>query len=176
MKKTLKTIIMAVALTVSFGLIACGDNPDDPNQEEPTTYELEPIENAATTFAFHFNGQPVEPGATLIYNATSDDIADDMVAVNLILENLTSSEVMATHRIEIAEGPADMNDFSVCAGGSCPWNGEPYTLVPGQNPDKPITFELVPSKHSSHATAKYRVAVTTARMTEPTYIFIRVNL
>ena len=162
---------MAVAVAM-IGFTSCEPDPEPEPQPQPQTYELDPIENVGTLFAFHFNGQTVEPGATVTYNATTEDINDNFAAINLYIENLGNEEVTAIHRIEIAEGPADMNEYEVCAGGSCPWNGEPYTLVPGMNNDKPITLEFFPADHATHATALFRVAVTTSRNDNATYILV----
>ena len=172
--KYLATTAIAVAM---FGLTACDpENPEPEPDNQPQTYELDEIENVGTLFAIHFNGETIQPGATITYNATASDLADNFAAINMYIENLSSNEVTAIHRIEIAEGPADMNEYDVCAGGSCPWNGQPYVLAPGINETMPITMEFHPNDHAAHATALFRVAVLTDRDENATYIFLRVNL
>jgi len=168
MKKILNLLVASAMMFATFGLAGCGD----PN-EKPVN---DGLENAGTHYAIYYNGDRIEPGATITYSADSTDLKNDFVGITMLLENLTSSALETTQEVKWLEGDEDMKNVEICGGGSCPWNERPYMLDPGINASKPLSVELFPSAHAKNAKALYRVAVAQPGMENATYIYLRINL
>ncbi len=177
MKKTFRILMAAFVLTATFGLTAC-----DPDEEKPTpTPEPtpEPIENyePSSTYALYVGDTEIPVGDTCTYTATDNDLNYDEVVVNFIIENKTTSPAPTSHKFELLEGPAAFNDYKVCAGEICPWNGKPYIMQPGKNPTQPITYDIIPSKCPAGSSALYKLTVGRDNgLSDPQVIFFRLNL
>ena len=174
MKKFFKIMSMAVvAACVCFA--SCGEK-DKPEQPEVIKWPVSEMENAANHYALHYNGSAVVPGATVVYTATSEDRANDLVTVIFTPENKTDEALMASQEVAIVEGPESLKDVEVCGGGNCPWSGDPYRLEPGLNEEMPIAIDIHPSGHAAGTTALYRVAIADRNMNNATFIYLRINL
>ena len=169
MKKILNLLVASAMMFATFGLAGCGDDPNEKPGDDG-------LVNAGTHYAIYYNGDRIEPGATITYSADEQDIQLDFVSITLLLENLTSSVLETTQEVKLLEGPEDMKNVEICGGGSCPWDGRPYMLDPGINASKPLSIELFPSAHAKNASALYRVAVAQPGMENATYIYLRINL
>lgn len=133
----------------------------------------------AQNYALHFNaidGPVISAGDTALYVTTDIDMNIQQRAdVFFYIENLTEGNLVTDNEIEALEGPADL-ETEICAGGNCPQQGE-YTLVPGNNPDMPLTIEshLKPEYGGQHIL--YRITVGEGRnLTNGVTIYLRINV
>lgn len=165
MKKTVK-FAMAIALTVAaMGFAAC--DPED-----------DIIENDGTYYAFHFSGKAVQPLDTVFYTLTREEIDNNLSQPTFVLENLTNGALSTTQKVEVLEGPASLIEKEkICGGGQCPWDGNPYTLEPGMNPEKTITIDIYPNDTPDLHTALFKLTVGEAsKFAHATIIYLRVNI
>ena len=116
---------------------------------------------SAQKYALHFgavDGPVIAAGDTAEYTTTDMDMnVMHMAFLYVYIENLTMVNLVTDNLIEVAEGPSDLIT-EICAGGNCPQQGV-YTLVPGDNPDMPLTIEphLLPEYGGQHIL--YRITV-----------------
>ena len=169
MKKLFKTMMAVATMVAAMSMVSCGEkNPKE---------GLDIIENEGTHFALYYNSQKITPLDTLVYDITLADRQNDLAIINLVPENLTSGELSTSQKCDMLEGDNDMANLEICGGGTCPWNGQPYTTVPGMNTDKPIAFDVHPSEHTAGHSALYRVAIGVGEKIEhATVVYLRINL
>ena len=135
---------------------------------------------SAQVYALHFrsaDAEALEPGATVSYAASEDDIESDLIALNIYIENLTEQAISTTHTIEQIEGPSGLlESMRVCAGLTCPWNGEPYNLDPGIGRDYPLTLDI-PTANYMNTSSLLKITVKPAfQSLEGTVMYLRVTI
>lgn len=137
------------------------------------------ISLGAQNYALHFgsvDGPVVAAGDTVEYTTTDVDMnIMHMAYLYLYIENLTDGDLVTDNEIETIEGPAGL-ETEWCAGGNCPQQGQ-YTIVPGNNPEMPLTIEphLLPEYGGQHIL--YRVTVGEGRNLENgVTVYLRVNI
>ena len=133
----------------------------------------------AQNYALHFgtvDGPVVAAGDTVEYNTTAEEMdIVHMAFIYLYIENLTTEDLTTDNEVVVLEGP-DGLETELCAGGNCPQQGQ-YTLVPGDNPEMPLTIEphLLPEYSGGHIL--YRVTVGEGRNLENGItVYLRVNI
>ncbi len=180
MKKTHRFLAAAFALAMLFSFTACGDKDNDTDKPAPTPDVHEPwqeeVHSASSTFGLHYKGSEVAAGSLITYVGTDDDIANEMIAVSLVIENKTESDVVTMQKVELVEGPNSMKEVSICGNGSCPWDGNAYTTVPGLNAAIPVAIEVHTPDHTRPVDAVYRVTVGQGRsLADPQVVFLRIK-
>lgn len=133
----------------------------------------------AQNYALHYgsvDGPVIAAGDTVEYTTTAEDMnIMHMAFIYLYIENLTTEDLTTDNDVVLLEGP-DSLAWDLCAGGNCPQQGE-YTLVPGDNPEMPLTIEahLLPEYSGGHIL--YRVTVGESRNLENgVTVYLRVNI
>lgn len=170
MKKATRILMAAFVMAATFGFASC----EDENKDKPATGQTY---EASTSYAIYVNGSEIPAGETYTYTASETDINDDIVVVNFIIENKTADQLNTSHRIELVEGASAFEGYEVCAGTTCPWDGKPYGLNPGMNPDYPIKYDIVPSQCPAGSSALYKLTVGQGNgLADPQVIFFRLNL
>ena len=133
---------------------------------------------SAQKYALHFNatdGPVVYDGDTAVYTTTDEDMIIGMAFIYLYIENLTEDSLTTDNAVEVSEGPADL-ETSICAGGNCPQQGT-YVVVPGDNPDMPLTIEPHLKAEYGGQHIVYRITVGEGRNLENSItVFLRVNV
>ncbi len=173
MKKATRFLMAAFMLTAFVGFVACDpdENKPDPGPGSGETYE------ASASYAIYVDGVEIPAGNTYAYQATETDLNDDIVVIRFIVENKTTSRLTASHKLELLEGPSAFNGYEVCAGVSCPWDGNPYPLDPGMNTAYPIKYDIAPSQCPAGSSALYKLTVGTGNgLSDPQVIFFRISL
>lgn len=95
----------------------------------------------AQQYALHF----LDGTTPALANGDTVDYTPDANALRLhtpvsfIIENLTEQDLLTTQEVTLVEG--GRVSYDVCGGGSCPWDGNPYTVVPGINEDLFVGIE-----------------------------------
>ena len=167
-------------------------NPNpNPNPGEDT---IRNIVNVGTHYAFHMiehsNGETlyheIAAGDTITHTATDSEINDfDLVELQFKIENKQRQSLLTYQELRMIEGmpgmkatinPSATQGATVCGNGSCPWNGQPYTVPSGMY-EHPIGIQLTPSHQNPGDWALYRLVVGEGTELEnATIIYIRVNL
>ncbi len=162
MKNILKTLAFMVIGLAMTSIVACEkDDTDTPS------------------YAIHYNGAVVADGETIVYNPGLNEINMDWATIELLPENKTSNTLETVMKIELVEGPADMNDLSICYGETCktgvaPWTSDPFNLTAGLNQNMLIKFDYTPSKVTEKTT--YRLTLGNgSSMKNPYVVYINVN-
>ena len=187
MKKITKYLMAASLLLAATGMVACEKTPEQPttSTEQPGTPNPNPnpnpgedtirnIVNVGTHYAFHM----IEP--------TDSEINDfDLVELQFKIENKQRQSLLTYQELRMIEGmpgmkatinPSATQGATVCGNGSCPWNGQPYTVPSGMY-EHPIGIQLTPSHQNPGDWALYRLVVGEGTELEnATIIYIRVNL
>ncbi len=131
---------------------------------------------SAQQYALHFGTVDGPAGDTAEYTTTDMDMnVMHMAFLYVYIENLTMGNLVTDNLIEVAEGPSDLIT-EICAGGNCPQQGV-YTLVPGDNPDMPLTIEphLLPEYGGQHIL--YRITVGEGVNLENSItVYVKVNM
>lgn len=139
MRKTIKTLCMAVMAMGLISLVACKDDPVEPDNTPTTTA-------GNGTYALHFNdasSAALKDGATVEYTVQDWERELHMAYINFYVENQTNEALVTDQLVELVDGPDNMT-YSLCAGGECP---EPpampptYTVAAKSVHDQPITIE-----------------------------------
>ena len=134
---------------------------------------------SAQQYALHYgavDGPVVAAGDTVEYTTTDLDMNTmHMAFIYLYIENLTQEGLSTDNDIVMLEGPEGLVT-DLCAGGNCPQQGE-YTLVPGDNPEMPLTIEPHLLPEYGGMTVLYRITVANARtMDNAVTVYLRVNI
>lgn len=134
---------------------------------------------SAQSYALHYgavDGQVVAAGDTVEYTTTDMDMnIMHMAFLYFYIENLTSRDLATDNNVEMLEGPNGLVT-ELCAGGNCPQQGV-YTLVPGDNPDMPLTIEPHLSAEYVGQHILYRITVGEADgLANGVTVFLRVNI
>lgn len=135
---------------------------------------------SAQKYALHFgtvDGPVIAAGDTAEYTTTDMDMnVMHMAFLYVYIENLTMGNLETFHEIAEREGPASLVT-DICAGGSCPWDSNTYTLVPGDNSEMPLTIEphLLPEYGGQHIL--YRITVGEGENLENSItVYVKVNV
>ena len=154
MKKII-TLALAIVATVAFGNKA-----------------------NAQQYALHFqavDGPVVSENDTVDYYTTDDDKVTKLAYISFFIENLTESNLLTDNEVVQLEGPEGL-ELEICAGGHCPQLG-PYTLVPGNNDQMPLTLEPAVLPQYAGQTVLYRVKVGNIGLVNNTVtVFLRVHM
>lgn len=134
---------------------------------------------SAQQYALHFgtvDGPVVAAGDTVEYTTTDQEMnIMHMAFIYLYIENLTAGDLATDNEVVMLEGPEGL-ETDLCAGGNCPQQGE-YTIVPGNNPDMPLTIEPRLQPEYGGETILYRITVGNARTMENSVtIYLKVNI
>lgn len=170
MKQVFKYMMAAVMVAATLGLTGCKKD-DNGNKDNATTPDTN-----RPDIALHYNaptGDNVLNGDTLQYTATPQDLEAPFVALNLYIENQTSSDLSVSHAYEVLEGPEGMVT-SECYNGSCPGVELPYTVAPGVH-EFPYTIEA--HMDPSYAGKKILYKVTVGKgesLADPMTIYWRI--
>ena len=206
MKKITKYLMAAGLLLAIGGMVACTEkdnNPTTPTEQPgqnpnpdpgPNNDTIRNIVNVGTHYAFylieHNNGETtttlIEAGDTLTHTAPDAELNDfDLVELQFKIENKQRETLLTNQELKMLEGtpgmeasinPSATQGATVCGNGSCPWNGQPYS-IPGGMYEHPIGIQLTPSHQTAGSWALYRLAVGVGDNFEnATVIYIRVNL
>ena len=133
---------------------------------------------SAQKYALHFNavdGPVIAAGDTAEYTTTDIDMTRQMAYIYFYIENLTEETLTTDNLVETIEAPEGLVT-ELCAGGNCPQLGT-YELVPGENPEMPLTIEpvLVPEYGGQHIL--YRITVGEGRnLDNSVTVCLRVNI
>lgn len=139
MKNIFKYFGLAAMAMAMLSLTACNNDEKDNNNgnDNPT-----PVSGNAV-YKLHFktaNSAALANGDTVEYTAEDWERSLGMTQAIFFIENCTSAPVMTTQTYEFVEGK-DGQLLEICAGGNCPWNGQPYEVAVGVDDQKPITVE-----------------------------------
>lgn len=170
MKNIFKYFGMAAMALTMVGLVACKDEPVEPTpQPEPDN----------SVYALHYldaTSAAVRNGDTVDYTPESWEYElSQTSSLNIYIENRTSNTLSTVQEVTMLQGPEGQR-LEVCAGGNCPWNGNPYDIAPGTDTDKPITVEAGLSNEYS-GISLIRVKVGRAgTMDDAVTVYVRVHL
>lgn len=173
MFKYLAVMAMGVAL---MGFVACSKEDGGKTEETPTT----PANNRpAGDIALHLGsttGSYILNGDTVRYTTTDVDMNGIRRAdVHIYIDNQTSAPMEVNHTYEVLEGPAGLST-EVCAHGTCPWDGEVYTIASGSYAN-PYTIEthLEPEYSGEHILYKIMVGKG-RRIDDPVTFYLLINV
>lgn len=127
----------------------------------------------AQQYALHIGETTYADGDTAIYTPQDWEYDLNQTVCNVIIENLTEDVLNTTQQATVVSGPEGQT-LEICAGGNCPWNGQPYDLAPGVNSDKPITVELHLEKSYTGESLVKVVVGNAPDMANSTTLYIRV--
>lgn len=155
MKKITNLLMAAFVLSASMSLASCSK---DEKKDDPTST---PTESA--TYAFNYMNRTLEPGQTVYFHPTAEQMANDWAIVEFMLENKSSEEQMTYMKVERIGGPSSFDNLTICFGesckiGTCPWTSDEFVLVPGVNSEMPISVEYSPSTAASE-NGLYRITI-----------------
>ena len=167
MKKTFRIMLAAMLGLSMLAFTACKEKEEDTPDQPSTSY------------SFIYDGQAVEYGASISHAATFEEVNMDFAHVHLLFENKTSDNLETCLKIELVEGPAEMNDIMICFGeecknGTCTWTSSPFTLKPGVNSDMLVDFEYFPSRVTSKTTYRFTLGKGTA-LADPQVMLVTVS-
>ena len=167
MKKNLFRMMAVAMFAAAVCLSGCDKDPDPTNEPE----------NAGDHYSIYFGEKKVAPLDTIVYTASEGEIAGDYIAIILTLENTTSETLEAIQSVELLQGPRSMKEIEICGGGHCPWDGNPYKLNPGLNPELPLAVDIIPSEHDAGASGLFKICVgDNPNLDHATIVYLRVNL
>ena len=132
MKNIFKYLAIAAMGIALMGMVACKEKPE------------------ADLYAFHYNGESVEDGATVYFIPSFQQTANNWASVEFFMENKTEGNLETVMKVERVSGPAALDNLSICYGetcktGICPWTSDPFTLVPGINTNMKVVLDYTPS-------------------------------
>ena len=166
MFKYLAVMAMSFALT---GMVACTKEDGGKTEETPATPNNRPTGDIALHLGA-VNGNYIYDGDTVRYTTTDVDMNGMHRAdVHIFIENQTSAELQVNHSYEVLQGPDGLNT-EVCAHGTCPWDGEVYTIEPGPYAN-PYTIETHLEPEYSGQQILYMVKVGKGRRIEDPVTF-----
>lgn len=132
MKNIFKYLGLAVMSMAMLSLTACNNDDKKEDNQTPST--------GSTVYKLHYG----TPDGAVVANGDTVDYTPDRWEyeatpaeshATLFIENCTSAPVMTTQTYEFVEGQTGQL-LEICAGGSCPWNGQPYEVQPGLDTDQ----------------------------------------
>ena len=165
----MKNLMALTMMIATLGMVSCTE------KEPAPTPEPEPTPQGDATYALHYQDRTLEPGQTVYYTATEDDIADNFLEMMFYIENLTTSTLNTSQSLVQTDGPSDFPAPELCAGGNCPWNGQPYPVAPGMY-ENAIFVHLAPQGFSGQ-TVKYTLTVGEGmNLNNPTVAYLVVTM
>lgn len=187
MKKITNYFVAITLVLTTVGFASCSKDDDKKTSNEPT---IRDIENVGTHYALYrmHNGssEAIQAGDTIRYVANEEDInVYDLVELQFKIENKKREALLTSQDLVQLEGsenmsasidPKSTHGATVCGGGSCPWNGQPYTVAPGMS-DYTIGIQIKPSHQTSGDWGLYRLAVGVGENLEnATVIYLHVTI
>ena len=132
----------------------------------------------AQQYALHYlttDAPALSDGDTVDYTIAEWEYDLGITSCNIFIENLTESNLLTTQEVSIVEGPSSLAP-DLCAGGNCPWNGQPYELVPGVNTEMPLTIEVPLSSNYTGSLLLKVVVGNSNGLANNTTAYIRMQL
>ena len=172
--KYLAVMAFGVALMC---MVSCNKEDDGKTDVTPVTPTPDP--RPAGDIALHLgsvNGAYILEGDTVRYTTTDADMHGIHRAdVHIFIDNQTSADLAVNHSYEVLQGPAGLNT-EVCAHGTCPWNGEVYTIAPGAY-ENPYTIETHLETEYSGQQILYKIKVgKDRRIDDPVTFYLLINV
>lgn len=142
MKTKMKHLMAMALMAAAIGMVAC-------TEKEPAPTET-PEQGGDPCYVFHSLGEALEPGQTIEYYPKADEVSDEWATTqDILIENITSSDLQSVLKLEKVSGPAAFDDVMFCFGEACteqhcPWTSNTVTLTPGINEQLPIHIQYNP--------------------------------
>lgn len=127
----------------------------------------------AQQYALHLGETTYANGDTAVYTPQDWEYDLNQTVCNILIENLTDGVLNTTQEATVVSGPQGQH-LEICAGGNCPWNGQPYDLEPGLNSEKPITLELSLDKSYTGESLVKVVVGNSPELGNSTTLYVRV--
>ena len=166
MKKTFNLVMAAFLMMATVSLVSCGK--EEENNDDPITQ--------STVFAFHYNGNTLEAGATVDLHPTMTETQNDFARATLVVENMTDAEVQACIKVECVEG-SGAHEIELCYDNNCRnvqvgKVSAPFTIYPGQPQANEIIYDYTPSTLNS--TLVYKLTIGEgSKMKNPQVVFLK---
>lgn len=171
MKNIFKYFGLAAMAAAVMSLAAC--NNDDKGKDDNQTPAA-----GNKVYKLHFgsvDSQALADGDTVDYTPERWEQELAMTQAIFYIENCTSAPVMTTQTYEFVDGQ-DGQLLEICAGGNCPWNGQPYEVAVGVDDQKPVTLEVGLSEaYTGVSVVKLRVG-RAETMADAVTAYLRVHL
>lgn len=171
MKSIFKYLGLAVMSMAILSLTACNndDNKKEDNQTPTTGNAVYKLHLGAT------DSQALADGDTVDYEPARWERDLNMTQAIFYIENCTSAPVMTTQTYEFVEGQTGQL-LEICAGGNCPWNGQPYEVAVGVDDQKPVTVEVgLSDEYTGVSIVKLKVG-RAETMADAVTVYLRVHL
>lgn len=172
MKNIFKYFGMAAMAMAVLSLAACGNDDKNKDPEQPST--------GNKVYKLHFttmDSPALADGDTVDYtpNRWEYEETPAMSHATFYIENCTGSPIMTTQTYEFIEGQMGQL-LEICAGGGCPWNGQPYEVAAGVDGNNPIVVEVgLDDSYTGVSIVKLTVG-RAETLADATTVYVRVHL
>lgn len=171
MKNIFKYLGLAVMSMAMLSLTACNndDNKKDDNRTPATGNAVYKLHLGSV------DSPALADGDTVDYEPARWERDLTMTQAIFYIENCTSAPVMTTQTYEFVEGQTGQL-LEICAGGNCPWNGQPYEVAVGVDDQKPVTVEVgLSDEYTGVSIVKLKVG-RAETMADAVTVYLRVHL
>ena len=169
MRNIFKYLGLATMAMALLSLTACKD--DDQKQDNPSS--------GSKVYKLHYtttDSPALADGDTVDYSPERWEYEEQpaMTHATFYIENCTDGPIMTTQTYDFVEGQMGQI-LEICAGGGCPWNGQPYEVAKGIDANNPIVVEMgLDQSYTGTSIAKLTVG-RAETMADAVTVYVRVK-
>ena len=151
----MKNLMALATMAATLGMVSCTEK-ENVNTETPSNSD-------EVLYVFHYQGRTLEPGQTVYFYPTAEDIQDDWsTTTDIFIENTSDADLQSVLKLEKVSGNDAADEVLFCFGeqcrsAACPWTSETLTITPGINENLPLHVQYTPSE--VEGTTVYRITV-----------------